>query len=61
MNKKLLVKSFDLKSSKIYGGRVDITFRQCESATTYQSCTDVSTTTTDDNGATSTCTSYTCE
>ncbi|MBP6755026.1 MAG: hypothetical protein KA210_02680 [Bacteroidia bacterium] len=49
--KKLLVKSFDLKISKIMGGIMSPeTRRSCVEATTYHNCTDTKYTDSDDNG-----------
>lgn len=50
--KKLLIKSFDLKTSQIKGG-ISIssdTMRSCVEATTFQNCTDTKYTDSDDNG-----------
>ncbi len=50
--KKLLIKSFDLKTSNIKGG-INVnsdTMRSCVEATTYQNCSDTKYTDTDDNG-----------
>ncbi len=52
-------KKIDLSKSSIYGGNK--TFRECSSATTSGSCSDVAHTTTDDNGQViSMCTDYIC-
>ncbi len=57
----LFKKTFDLKNSKVYGGRTGETYIECSSATQRASCTDVQTTTQNDKGAVlSSCTEYTC-
>lgn len=59
MNSKLFEKTFDLRTSHIYGGG-ELTFRECAEATTYDECTDTRTTSWDDNGNKEVCTMYDC-
>ena len=62
LSSKLFEKSFDLKNSKLYGGRINgQTFIECSSATQATNCSDVKTTQQDDTGKVlSSCTEYTC-
>ena len=62
LSSKLFEKSFDLKNSKLYGGRINgETYIECSGATQRASCTDVQTTTQNDAGKVlSSCTEYTC-
>lgn len=53
MKDSLLEKSFDLRTSKIFGG--SITFEICETSTVNGNCTDTNSTTTHDNGDVDVC------
>lgn len=60
MNNRLLKKSFDLTTSKIYGGGT--TFKICYVVTNNDpNCSDTQTTETSDSGEVETCTQYVCE